>query len=376
MSVVGLNAVRVGLALASTLLPSCPAWADEPRPAGVVVAVGELDPKALSREAAAVGGADWRGAALAARPRRAEASQGREEVRELRKAYLEADFLRCLALLQRPALDINRMLELGRRRLAGQVAVLAAACARGAGDLDLSRTLLERIFVRQLDTARALGVTGPDFQAFAETVRARVHRAGRVSVSIRSRPAGARLVVDGGAVRCATTPCRVTVLPGEHIFAVERLGYMQRTLRVEVKRSRELVVGLDAADSSTALAQLRDLVSRGSDPGTPAVGRLAALAFGAQVVALAWHRDGQGHAFIFDRRRGRIVSRVTMRGGSQSAARALRAALVEWRGAERRPLYARPAFYLPAAGVVAAAVGVGLYFALRPRETHHDLVFR
>src|SRR5215831_4519006 len=75
----------------------------------------------------------------------------RAEVELLSRAYLNADFLRCLTELQRPSLDTERLLEENRRAEAAQVGMLAAACSLGAGDEGRARDLVRRLFVRDLD---------------------------------------------------------------------------------------------------------------------------------------------------------------------------------------------------------------------------------
>jgi hypothetical protein len=233
---------------------------------------------------------------------------------------------------------------------------------------------LRRAFVSELVTAASMRGTRPDFQELAEKVRSDLLSRPRVRIVVQTRPSGARLVVDGGAQRCARTPCTILLLRGEHRLAVERLGYARRTVRREFGRSTKLKLTLDAAAASDARDQLAVALAAGRDPGTPEFARVASAAFGGQVVVLAWRSGRQGHAILYDRRRKGIVARVSVRGRHESLEAAVRSVVQEWRGSEPRPFYTKPIFYVAVAGA-AAVTGIVLYFALRPETKHYDIVF-
>jgi hypothetical protein len=109
----------------------------------------------------------------------------RTEVELLARAYLNADFLRCLTELQRPSLDLERLLEEGRRSEAASVGLIASACALGAGDDGRARELVRRLLVRELDGPSSL--TTPEFQRLAEA------EGGRAAPLARDRRIGPSL---------------------------------------------------------------------------------------------------------------------------------------------------------------------------------------
>ena len=349
----------------------------EDLPVGLVLVVGNTPVRDLLQLANKTGRARWQGQNIEPMTRIETPPGIAKAVASLRRRYYQADFLRCLGMLQQPELSLDRLLEHDYRAEATQVAITAAACAHGAGQPELARDLLRRLLIQQVDLSGALGKLRPDFQKLVEQVRSAVQKLPAVVLTIDSRPQGARVSLDGGAQHCEATPCQRRVIVGEHLVAVQRLGYARRTARQSIGQAARVLVSLDTVDAAQAKQQLARNVGRGRDPGRVELARLAALAFGAQVVALVWNRDKTASVVVYDRNKQRIVSRVSVAGAPpQNAHAALRAALREWYGATReKPFYARPVFYLTTAGV-AVITGLVMYFVLRSDPAQQDIVFR
>ncbi|MBK6848851.1 MAG: hypothetical protein IPG96_15385 [Proteobacteria bacterium] len=298
----------------------------------------------------------------------------------LREAYFEADFLRCLGMLQRPDLSFERFLERGAGASASTAGVFAAGCAHGADNVELARQLLARLFNHELDVTATLRLMRPDFQRLAEEVRRGFRTQRRVTWLVRTVPVAAEASVDGGVRRCSPTPCSVDVLPGQHVVVLRRLGYAARAVWHDSSAGTIVNASLDEAARPEATEQLVDALARGADPGRPELGRLAATAYGASVVVLAWRGKRAGHAALFDRHVGRVVSRVSVvdpkrTSSAASADKAVRAAIDEWRGSTMPPpVYKRPLFWGAVVGA-AAATGTIVYLLLRSAQPEYEMVF-
>src|SRR3982751_5947965 len=146
----------VALPMLCKLAAPSPAEAADDTPAAVVV-LNDLSSDGAVEAARETMSAHWRLERLSSEkpPERAPIP----EVEELSRAYLNADFLRCLTELQRSSLDLDRLLEHGRRTEAGKVGTIAAACSLGAGDEARARELVRRLLVFELDDADTLRKT-------------------------------------------------------------------------------------------------------------------------------------------------------------------------------------------------------------------------
>ncbi|MEZ4251875.1 MAG: PEGA domain-containing protein, partial [Polyangiales bacterium] len=278
------------------------------------------------------------------------------------------DFLGCLAQLA--GLDVDAALAAGARAEVGRFHVLAAGCALGAGDEALATRYLARAHAADLPRD-ALAQTPPELQALDEGLpSAPTH-----TLTLRSRPSGAHVSVDGAA-RC-TTPCELTLSRGHHVFRFDRLGHRARVLALELGADTDEDVALDPAPSDVVAAQLAAELRAGRHPDDPGLAAAAAEAWGARVVVLAWTDRCEAatcpaRAALYDRALRRIVSRASAPASSD----AVHAVVVEWRGrVEPRPLRRQPAFWaltLTAAGIAALTA----WAVARPPERHFAIEAR
>ena len=102
-------------------------------------------------------------------------------------------------------------MERGQRRAASQVAFLAAACAHGARDPKLTRVLLRRALLRELEPPSDLQGLRPDFLGLLERMRKQ---------SLDPAARGARRALQaargGGIDRRRRAPMRAHAMHPEH----------------------------------------------------------------------------------------------------------------------------------------------------------------
>lgn len=348
---------------------------EPPLPIGVVVGVGAVDFSAAMQAARSAAGASWRGTRIV--PRRAvPASPPAAVLEQLRRLYLEADFLGCLTRMQSPELAVDALLAQGQRELAGLTVVLGAACAFDAGDAELARDLLGRAIACDLPT-RALREVKPGVQALMETLQAEAVQRPRLRLRLRSQPTGARVTIDGAVPStCTHTPCSLTLRHGPHVLLLERLGYLPRTVILRLERSTERQVALDPAPSALAREQLAVALAAGLAADSASFAETASHAEQARVVVIVeLGRDARASATLYDRALGRIVARSRGAEPADGAATVVRAVIGEWRGqVEVRPLWKRPLFWGITAATAAAAALTAFLLA-RPTEQRFALEF-
>jgi hypothetical protein len=361
------------LSVALVLTTGVPAHAVSDAPPAAVVLVGELAPGAVVEAANDQVPARWRVERIW--PEAPSPLAPLPDVATLTRAYLEADFLHCLTELQRATLDLDRLLERGRRAEAARVGTLAAACAQGAGDAGRARELMRRLLVHGLDDPDTLHKTTPQFQALAEEERRTAQKWGRVAIEVRTDPPAASVQIDG-VLRCGVSPCLVHVARGEHMVLVEKLGRRPRALTASFDEDQTLTVALDVASADEVKRQLAVTLGSGTDPSGIDVARAATTAFGVGTVAVVWARGGRVHTTAFQRGAG-ALTHVAMDTGPDAVPRAVRSALHEWRndvGAPPRSMLRQPLFWTTAAGV-ALLSAAAMFMISRPMDTRHDLVF-
>ncbi|HET6150662.1 MAG TPA: hypothetical protein VFH68_24190 [Polyangia bacterium] len=297
-----------------------------------------------------------------------------DESLSVAKAYFDADFLRCLTMLQSSSLDVDRLLEKDSREDAARIGTLAAACALGAGDQPRARELVHRLLVRGLDSAETLRRTTPEFQALVDEERAVARRLSSVTIEVQTNPDRASIHVDG-ILRCRNSPCRVHAIRGEHIVTAEQLGRRTRSVTVELNEDQRLTLALDDAPAEDVRSQLLAALASGTPPTDIEVSQASANAFGARVVVLVWSEGTSVHATTYDRASEKISSHVAIDAGPNAVTAAIRAAVHEERGLSGpRPVVRQPVFWFTVTGV-ALLTGTIVLLANRPTEVQHVVSF-
>lgn len=366
---VGLVAVAAGRAAAGdpTLDPSAIVLIGGVEAGGALAAAGGEVPR------------HWRLETLAPRPAAATGAHARLET--LARSYREADFLRCLAGIDR-SLDPDQLLQLGHRAEAAQAGTLAAACALGAGDEGRARDLLRRLSVRDLMQPHLLRGTTPAFQRIADDERQAAQRRGWIAVDMRSNPEGAAIHVNG-LKRCPAAPCRVHLLRGEHVLTAEKLGHRSRTLTPVLDGDHAVTIDLDPASAEETRGQLATALAAGVDPSGVEIPRAAASAFGAGLLVLVWNHNLQVHAAAYQA--GSPSLTYVAVDGDEGAPGAVAAALHGWRAtagsqsharAERASISMFRELSLWAWGVAVALASIALAFRLHRSKVRHGVAFR
>ncbi len=343
------------------------------RPAGAVVTFGDLSSRRALAAARHAGGAHYRAMPITDfRPTTARPPT--EAVAALRRLYVDADFLGCLTRMQADDLRVDSLLQRGFRHAASEVSVFGAACAFAAGDEGLAKQVLRRAVASDLPM-RSLAEAKPEVQQLAEQIQHELLAAHHVALSLRSSPSGARVRVDGDDASCPSTPCRIDVRPGHHVFVFDRIGSLDRTLAVDVTKDGARTVALDPAPAATLRAQVAGRIAAHTAHDDPDLARALAGGAEARVVVLVWRQGPRGvAAAVYDRGLHRFVARS--RASGQSALEtAVGSVVEEWRGiVEPTPLLARPLFWVAVAGAVAATAAT-VYFATRPPKRNYVLAF-
>lgn len=300
------------------------------------------------------------------------------ELEAARGAYLEADFPTCLEGLENPLLAHEDTLAHGQIEVAIEVGVLRAACHLGIGNGDQARGALRDLYTRELDPATALEGTTIDVRSLAAQVRVEVTSGTRHAVTFRSTPPGAQVTIDGGSNQCARTPCRVTLIAGEHQITADLLGHEMISRSLAVEEDRELNLALAPATSEDARSQLANTLATDASPGRVDVARTALIAFPSDLLVLTWENESESHAMMYDELRQQMLSAVVP-SGVGSLARVVGEVVTEWEqdAGIRRPL-PRWAWPVTGVGLGVMAVGVALmvWMLVSPPEPNvqYDLV--
>ncbi|MBW2734332.1 MAG: PEGA domain-containing protein [Deltaproteobacteria bacterium] len=340
-------------------------------PLGRLVLVGQLAEDAALRGAKEAGGARW--SAITLKPRKEAAVVApHAELERLRALYLEADFLGCLARMQRSALAPDDLLARGLRNAAAKAAILGAACAHDAGDADLAKRLLTRVFEAELPTD-ALKDAKPVVQKMMEGIQLVGQKAARHGLVLKTLPKEAHVTIDGSPRPCPRSPCRSALRSGRHVIVFSKLGYLSRRLIIDLDQDQQRKVSLDPAPAEKALSQLSAYLAEGEALDGVEVGATAADAFRARVVVLVQSRRRRLAASLYDRKLGRIVARAGLSEEPGVLEKAVRMVIEEWRTkVEPTPLWKRPLFWGITVGA-AAATALTVFFITRPTEKRYVL---
>ena len=282
----------------------------------------------------------------------------------LRAAYRSAAFLRCLARLRDPSLDLRALTLASRHEAAATVAVLGAACLFKADEPAGARALIDRALGYGLPVEGALSeAPAPDVQRFLEEARLASAEAPRHPVRIRSAPPDARVEVDGRAA-CEATPCELDLRAGEHLLRLTRFGHLPRVLRPVVRGPLRLAPALDEAPAEVLLEELAARARRGLALTTPQLFETLAEGFGGSLIALARGSE-DGLAAVYDADLGRIVARLEVDEEAELAT-ALDAALASWRDEVDPPLWRRGEFWAVLAAVALTGAATAIAFSVQP----------
>lgn len=291
------------------------------------------------------------------------------ELAALRRLWEDADFARCLAAAR--SLDLDELLTARHRAAAAEQIALEAGCALGAGDEPLAQALLRRAAVAGLDLTGPLSRMTTDLQRAWTSVAAAVAKSSLHRVALSTEPSPATVSIDGDGTACPSTPCEVSLRPGRHVLAAQRLGSLERRLTVDLTAPTARRIALDPAPAQALRTQLAHALAT-HPPDDPRLARLASAAFAARLTVLVWRTPEGLRGQLFDVR-ATDGPRVMARARGDTVDAVLSSLRSIWQDEQPRTLLEEPMFWVGAVAVVGAVVA-GTYLLTREPEPTLSLV--
>lgn len=293
-----------------------------------------------------------------------------EPLAQARTAWVSADFVRCLKLLDDDALVTNALAQ-GDRSTAARTLAWRVACKLGARQGEGARRDAEWLAALQLPPPEDVGTMTPDVEVLLTGLRRAVDAQQRTPLVIRSASKDAVVAIDGRPAACIV-PCRMELPAGVHVVQVSADGYAPMARPVTVKGAQtEVDVALPPADPPLAATQWHERRAAGEPLDS---GRSMLLLGGALRTSRLLVLGPADEAGLV---RGALaVDGVVQARGERDDVQALvRDLLVRGRLMEPSiPLWKRWPFWL-AVGAAAVATGVttAVLFANRPVVTRVEL---
>lgn len=173
---------------------------------------------------------------------------------QARKAWVSADFVRCLKLLEDDA-AVTSALARGDRTTAARTLAWRVACKLSARQADGARRDGEWLAALQLPPPEDVGVMTPDVEALLTGLRRAIDGQLRVQVTVTSPVKDAVVALDGRPAACIV-PCRMPLAAGVHVVQVSADGYTPMARPITVTGAEMTVeVTPPPADPSLAATQ-------------------------------------------------------------------------------------------------------------------------
>jgi hypothetical protein len=289
---------------------------------------------------------------------------------QARTAWVSADFVRCLKLLDDDA-RVTDALARGDRTTAARSLAWRVACKLGARQSDGARRDAEWLAALQLPPPEDVGVMTPDVEALLTGLRRAIDARARVPLTISSQAKDAVVAIDGRPAACIV-PCRMELGAGVHVVKVSADGYTSLARPVTVTGAETAVeLTLPPADPALAATQWHERRAAGDALDAGRSVQLLGLALRAPRLLVLGPADEPGLV------RGALaVDGVVQARGERDDVQALvRDLLVRGRLMEPSiPLWKRWPFWV-AVGAAAVATGVttAVLFVNRPVVTRVEL---
>ncbi len=288
-----------------------------------------------------------------------------ERIAAARKAYVDADFNKCLEQVADDG-ALTAALGEGDRPNAARVLLWRVACNVGAGKLEPARRAATQLAVSSLQVPAEAGSVSPEVEAVIAKAFGQVAAMKPVPFSVGGTKE-ASVELDGRPTGC-TTPCSLEVLEGLHVVRLNADGHESavRPVRVEAPRG-QVDVELPPAAPELAAAQWSARYKNASDVDGARSVRLLSTALRASRLIMLTAEEGAG---------GKLQAvlatdgAVTARAERSELDGLLNDLLVRGQVIEASvPIYKRPLFWIAvvvAAG--AAAAGTAIYFTYDPKK--------
>lgn len=292
-----------------------------------------------------------------------------------RRHYVDGAFRRCLAEVPDEATG-RRLLGEGQRQLAARALLWRIACHVAADQPGQAASLAGAFASYGLDLPSDVAAVSPDIEALLSAALGRRERAAKVRLTIRSRPSGARVMVDGVDRGC-TTPCPVSLPAGDHLVKLEADGHVSEARVVAVGRSDDAAeLALRPAAPAEAARQWSSRYrATPLEDSTPSVMLLSRAVRARRVVLVSARPHARGvmlrGTLVLDGRPAAQGARVAPSGVlADQVDGLLRDLLVSSRILEpATPLTRRPMFWVAVGSALAAGVASAVWYQSRPVRT-------
>lgn len=288
-----------------------------------------------------------------------------ERIAAARKAYVNADFTKCLEQVDDDA-ALTAALGQGDRPTAARVLLWRVACNVGAGKLEPARRQAAQLAVSSLQVPAEAGSVSPEVEAVIARAFTEVAALRPIPLQVGGTR-DATVLLDGRPTGC-TTPCTLEVLEGAHVLRLNADGHESavRLVRVEAPRA-ELTVELAPAAPELAAAQWSTRYRSASDADGAGSVKLLSTALRASRLILLSAEGGSGgklQALLAE------DGAVTARAERSDLEGLMEDLLVRGKLIEAAPaLYKRPLFWVAIVGAAVLAAGVTTLVLLRDIRT-------
>ena len=238
---------------AAAIAVLCACGTTRPPVSGTIVAVG-VSAEAVRTSAAEEPSIAWEVQSPTAGS--STTTQTPVEVEEIATLLVNGEYERCDELGRSTELDTYTLLETSREA-ASQALVTRAACAFLMEETASARELARQLFILELYLADVVESLPPHVLAFLTEVQRETMATARVPVSVRTEPI-ASVRVDGGAHRCPSTPCQLSLSLGDHLFEARAVGASPGTFRRSIQEQTTVDLTLSEASIDELQGQLHD----------------------------------------------------------------------------------------------------------------------
>jgi hypothetical protein len=276
---------------------------------------------------------------------------------------------------------VSDLLASAQRALAARVLFWRVACQLAQGNEAVARETAHLFAVSALDLPPDVEAAAPDVEAAIAAVGREVAKQPLASLSLEANADRATFAVDGSPQACVN-PCRIPVVPGNHVIAMRALGRMPETRTVMVSAPAS-TVAFTTTPATPEVASAQWTENFATPAGLDSDRSLSLLQQAARARRLALIDLGGTPALHLEGALGvdgAVVARasraVSAPGSVGSDARTLlRDLLVRGHVVDPAPsLFSRPLFWI-AVGVVAAGAATATYFVTRPPDQRTEIVF-
>ena len=288
-----------------------------------------------------------------------------ERIAAARKAYVNADFTRCLEQVDDDA-ALTAALGQGDRPTAARVLLWRVACNVGAGKLEPARRSAAQLAVSSLQVPAEAGSVSPEVEAVIARAFTEVAALKPIPLAVGGTK-DATVLLDGRPTGC-TTPCTLEVLEGAHVLRLNADGHESavRLARVGPPRA-EMTVELPPAAPELAAAQWSTRYRSAPDADGAGSVRLLSTALRASRLILLSAEGGSGgklQALLAE------DGAVTARAERSELDGLMEDLLVRGKLIEAAPpLYKRPLFWVAIVGAAVLAAGATATALLWPVRT-------